>query len=136
MSKSEFKYTEDHEWVSVTHNVATIGISTYAAEELGEVVFCELPEVGTLVSQADECGSVESVKTVSSIYSPLSGEILEINTEIEDNPAIINESPMEDGWLYKLDIADLKEVDDLMTEEEYQQFLDSNGDEAEDEDED
>lgn len=136
MSSDNLYFTEDHEWVKIEGNTATIGITKHAAEELGEVVFCELPEVGINIAQADECGSVESVKTVSSIFTPLSGEVIEINSEIQDNAAVINESPYEDGWLFKLDIADMREVDDLMTESEYETYLDANQDDSEDNDED
>ncbi len=135
MSAENLYFTEDHEWVKIENNIATIGITKHAAEELGEVVFCELPEVGVNVAQADECGSVESVKTVSSIFTPLSGEVIEINGEIEDNAAVINESPYEDGWLFKLDIADIREVDDLMSEEEYETYLDAHTSEVEEEEE-
>lgn len=136
MSSDNLYFTEDHEWVKIEGNTATIGITKHAAEELGEVVFCELPEVGINIAQADECGSVESVKTVSSIFTPLSGEVIEINSEIQDNAAVINESPFEDGWLFKLDIADMREVDDLMTESEYETYLDANQDDSKDNDED
>ncbi len=134
MSSDNLYFTEDHEWVKIEGNTATIGITKHAAEELGEVVFCELPEVGINISQADECGSVESVKTVSSIFTPLSGEVIEINSEIQDNAAIINESPYEEGWLFKLDIADMREVDDLMTESEYETYLDANQDDSSEDD--
>ncbi len=135
MSSDNLYFTEDHEWVKIEGNTATIGITKHAAEELGEVVFCELPEVGINIAQADECGSVESVKTVSSIFTPLSGEVIEINSEIQDNAAVINESPYEDGWLFKLDIADMREVDDLMTESEYETYLDANQDDSSQDDE-
>ena len=136
MSAEKLYFTEDHEWVKIEDNTAIIGITRHAAEELGEVVFCELPEVGALITQADECCSVESVKTVSSIFTPLSGEVIAINTEIEDNAAIINESPQDDGWLFKLDIADMREVDDLMSEDEYETYLDATDESTEEEEED
>jgi glycine cleavage system H protein len=136
MSAEKLYFTEDHEWVRIEDNTAIIGITRHAAEELGEVVFCELPEVGTLITQADECGSVESVKTVSSIFTPLSGEVIAINSEIEDNAAIINESPQDDGWLFKLDVADMREVDDLMSEDEYETYLDATDESNEEEEED
>ena len=126
MVPSELKYTEDHEWVKVTDdNVALIGITDYATEELGEIVYVELPEIGDEVIQGDEFGSVESVKSLSSLFSPISGEVLSVNKGLLDQPATLNDSPYEDGWLIRVSISDSSEVDDLMTAEEYSVFKDS-----------
>ena len=112
-------FTEDHEWVELDENTAIVGITAYAAEELGEVVFVDLPSVGFLCQKGNEFGSVESVKTVSSLYSPINGEVIEINSSLESNPEKINESPENDGWLIKLRIEGMPAVDDLMSEDEY-----------------
>jgi glycine cleavage system H protein len=124
MNPEHLKYTKEHEWVLIENNTAQIGITNHAAEELGEVVFCELPEVDDELTQGDEFGSVESVKTVSSLYSPISGTVIEINEELNDNPASINEAPYTDGWMIKLEISDEKELADLLTADEYQTFID------------
>ena len=112
-------FTEDHEWVEVNGNIATIGITAYAAEELGEVVFVDLPSVGFLCEKGSEFGSVESVKTVSSLYSPIDGEVIEVNPTLESCPEKINNSPENEGWLIKLSFEKLPDVDDLMNEDEY-----------------
>lgn len=123
MVPSDLKYTEDHEWVKVTEdNVALIGITDYATEELGEIVYVELPEIGDEVIQGDEFGSVESVKSLSSLFSPISGEVLSVNSGLVDQPATLNDSPFEDGWLIRVKFADNDEIDDLMTAEEYSVF--------------
>jgi glycine cleavage system H protein len=120
------KYTEEHEWVKLDGEIATVGISTHATEELGDIVFVELPKLGSEINQLDEFGSVESVKAVSSLFLPLGGEIVEINNEVVKEPALINESPYEDGWLVKVKVADKKEYDDLLTYEEYKNFVSTN----------
>lgn len=124
MNPDHLKYTKEHEWVLVENDTALIGITSHAAEELGEVVFCELPEVDDELAQGDEFGSVESVKTVSSLYSPISGTVIEINEELNDSPASINESPYTDGWMIKLAISDKKELAGLLSADEYQTFVD------------
>ena len=125
MVPAELKYTEEHEWVRIDNDTATIGITSHAAEELGEIVFCDLPEEDDEIEQMGEFGSIESVKTVSSLYSPVTGTIEAVNTDVINNPGLINDSPYEEGWLVKISISDSKEVDDLLTAEEYQNFLDS-----------
>jgi len=122
---SELRYTEEHEWVKVDGDIATIGVSGHAAEELGEIVFVELPKTDNEYSQMDEIGTIESVKTVSSLYSPISGTIKEVNSELENNPELINDSSLDEGWIFKMTIADTSEVEDLMTEEEYHTFVES-----------
>ena len=119
---SQRYFTEDHEWVEVNDNIASIGISSHAVDELGEIVFVELPNVGSVIEKSDEFASVESVKTVSGIYSPISGEIIEVNSSIVDSPEVINNSPYESGWLVKVKSASF-DSDDLMDESAYQTFL-------------
>lgn len=121
----DLKYTEEHEWVRVENDTAIVGITQHAVDELGEIVFVDLPQVGRQIGQMDEFGSVESVKTISSLYLPIGGEVLEINQELSKNPGYVNESPYDDGWLVKVSLADEKEIDDLMTPEEYKNFLEA-----------
>jgi glycine cleavage system H protein len=127
MFPSDLRYTEEHEWVKVEGDVAIVGITDYATEELGEIVFCDLPPVGKALEQMDEFGSVESVKTVSSLFSPITGIVDEVNEELVASPNVINDSPYDSGWLIKVKMSDIKEIDDLMTSEEYEQHLDSIG---------
>ncbi|MEC8678020.1 MAG: glycine cleavage system protein GcvH [Candidatus Margulisiibacteriota bacterium] len=116
-------FTEDHEWVELDGNNVTVGISSHAADELGEIVFVELPEAGTELSKGDEFGSVESVKTVSGIYSPVDGEVTERNESVIESPEQINQSPNEDGWLIKAKVESTSFIEDLMDDEAYQSFL-------------
>ncbi|MCK5912491.1 MAG: glycine cleavage system protein GcvH [Desulfuromusa sp.] len=119
----ELKYTEDHEWVLVEDDIVTIGISDFAQDQLGDIVFVELPEVGDTVEAGKTFGVVESVKAVSDVYAPLSGEVVEINEELPDEPEALNNSPYEDGWMIKLKLADPTAVDGLMDVATYQQFV-------------
>jgi len=118
------KYTEDHEWVRVEGDSANVGITDYAQEQLGEVVFVELPTVGTDVSQGDEVAVIESVKAAGEIKSPISGKITEVNTALDNDPGTINTEPTGDGWIYKLAVSDAGELDALMDEAAYQAFVD------------
>ena len=120
---TDLKYTKAHEWVRIEGDTAVVGITNYAQEELGDIVFIELPDLGKAIEQAHELGVVESVKTVSNLYSPLSGEVVAVNEDLRDTPGLINGSPYEDGWIVKLAVSDLNEVDDLMTAEEYSALL-------------
>ena len=119
----ELKYTEEHEWVMVEGDLAIVGITDFAQDALGDVVFVELPEVGAQVEAGKAFGVVESVKAVSDIYAPVSGTVEEINDELPDAPEIINTSPYEDGWMVKIRMADTGEVDDLLDAEGYQAFI-------------
>ena len=125
MTPTHLKYTEEHEWISIEDDIVTIGITDHATEELGEIVFVELPEVGSEYALSDEFGTVESVKTVSSLYTPVTGAITEANTALNDEPNLINDSPFESGWIIKMKIEDKSEYEDLMTHEEYQAFLEN-----------
>jgi glycine cleavage system H protein len=119
----DVKYTKDHEWAKFSGDIVTIGINDYAQDQLGEIVFVELPEVGDALDQGDEFGSVESVKAVSEIYLPIAGEIVEINAALEDAPELVNESCYDTGWLIKLKPADISQMDTLMDKTAYLDML-------------
>jgi glycine cleavage system H protein len=123
----ELQYTEEHEWVLVEGDIVTVGISDFAQDALGDVVFVELPQVGTMLEAGKPFGVVESVKAVSDIYAPVSGEVVEINEELPDAPEVINTSPYEDGWMIKIKVADPAEIKDLLDAEAYQQFVNEEG---------
>ncbi len=116
-------YTEDHEWLKVENGVGTTGITDFAQEELGDIVFVELPEVGDEFQQHDNFGVIESVKAVSDLYLPVSGEITEINEKLLDQPELVNDEPYQGGWIVKIKLSDEEELDELMDTEEYQEFL-------------
>ena len=116
-------YTEDHEWVEITGDEATVGISEYAADELGDITYVELPEEDDDFIIGDRLGEVESVKASSDIYSPISGTVSQINESLADEPGLINESPEEKGWLCRLVNFDSSELDDMMNEDAYQKYL-------------
>lgn len=119
----ELKYTEEHEWVLVEDDVVTVGITDFAQDQLGDVVFVELPEVGDQLETGKPLGVVESVKAVSDVYSPLTGEVVEINAALPDEPEMLNTSPYEDGWMVKIRLADSAELDELMDAATYQEFI-------------
>ena len=116
---SDLKYAKSHEWVRVAGDVATVGITDHAQHELTDVVFVELPEVGRKVKAGEACAVVESVKTASDIYSPVSGEITEVNQAVVADPALVNSEPYADGWFYKLKLANPAELNALLGPEEY-----------------
>lgn len=117
---SDLKYAKSHEWVRVTEGVGTIGITDHAQHELTDVVFVELPETGRKVKAGEACAVVESVKTASDIYSPVSGEITEVNKAVVDNPALVNTDPYGGAWFYKLKLSNPAELSGLLTPEKYQ----------------
>jgi glycine cleavage system H protein len=119
----ELKYTDSHEWVRIEGDTATIGITDYAQEELGDVVYVELPDVGANFEAGDEAAGVESTKAHSDIYAPLTGEIVAVNEELEEDSALINTNPYTEGWIYKLKIMDDAEMDTLMDAETYKQHV-------------
>ena len=125
---SDLKFLDSHEWVKVDDNTVIVGISDHAQNELGEVVFVELPAIGDEFVSGDEAAVVESVKAASEVYTPLSGEVIEVNEALEENPEFVNTSPYEDGWFFKLKVSDenLGSTDGLMTAEEYSSMLDGN----------
>ncbi|XP_072947757.1 glycine cleavage system H protein-like [Epargyreus clarus] len=122
-SASARKYTDRHEWVVVENNMGTVGISKYAQESLGDVVFAQLPDPDTEIAAGDECGALESVKAASEIYSPVSGVVTEKNTNVENKPGLINSSCYDQGWLFKLKLTKPEELKDLMSEDQYETFL-------------
>jgi len=117
------KYTEDHEWVEVDGDSGVIGISEYAQEQLGDVVFVELPEVGKVLDRGDEVAVVESVKAAAEVYSPVGGEVLEVNEDLNGDPSLVNTDPFGDGWFAKLKLSDPDELDELMDEDTYKKFV-------------
>ena len=116
---ADLKYAKSHEWARISGSEATVGITDHAQHELTDVVFVELPEVGKKVKAGDACAVVESVKTASDIYSPLSGEITAVNKAVVDNPALVNSEPYAGGWFYKLKLSDAAEANGLMTPDQY-----------------
>ena len=122
-----YLYTKEHEWVSIEDNIATIGITDYAQEALGDITFVELPSVGAEVEQFEEFAAIESVKAANDIFAPISGKVTEVNTRLESDPGLINKSAFEKGWIAKVQISDKEEASNLMTAEEYQKFLESIG---------
>lgn len=120
---SELKYSKDHEWVKVEGNTVTIGITEYAQNELGDIVFVELPEVDDEIEVGDTFGSVESVKTVSELYAPVAGKVTETNDELENSPEFVNESPYEKAWMVKVEISDESQLDDLMSADDYSEMI-------------
>ena len=120
---SEKKYSKDHEWIEIDNDTATIGITNHAQESLGDIVFVELPTIGKQVSSNDEVCVIESVKAASDIYTPIDGEIIEVNEKLNDNGALVNEDPENTAWIFKLKIKEPSQFNDLMTLSEYQEFL-------------
>ena len=123
MATSDRLYTKEHEWVEVDGDIATVGISEYAQEQLGDVVFVELPEVGRTVARNEEACVVESVKAASEVYAPLTGEVVEVNETLTDDPAQVNADPYGVGWFIRLRIDDAAELEQLMDEEAYKDYL-------------
>ena len=124
---SEVKYSKEHEWIKLEGDVGTIGITQHATEMLGDIVFVELPDVGTAVEKDGNAGVVESTKAASDVYTPVSGEVVENNQAIVDDPAKINSDPENGAWFFKLKIKDKSELDSLMTKEEYDKFAKESG---------
>ncbi len=118
-------YTKEHEWLRIDDSVATVGISDHAQEQLGEIVFVDLPEIGKQVSQNDDMAVVESVKAASDVFAPISGEVVEVNDTLADQPAQVNDSPEDKGWFCRLKIANPNELDDLMDVDAYKNFLET-----------
>ena len=122
-----YLYTKEHEWVNIEDNEAYIGITDYAQAQLGDITFIELPAEGDEVEQFEQFASLESVKAASDIYSPLSGTIIGVNAELEEEPGLINKSNYDKGWIIKISVSDMDECSNLMTAEEYENFLESVG---------
>jgi len=119
----DLHYSEDHEWLNVEGDTAKIGISDYAQDQLGDIVFVELPNVGDSFQKGDEFGTVESVKAVSELYIPISGEVTAINNALEDSPELVNTQPYDDGWMIAVKIADPSELDALMSKDDYYKMI-------------
>ncbi|MDA1279003.1 MAG: glycine cleavage system protein GcvH [Chloroflexi bacterium] len=123
MYPDDLKYSKEHEWVRVDGNIAEIGVTVFAQDSLGDVVFVELPEVGTKIRQFDKFGEIESVKAVSDLYSPVGGTVIEVNSNTVDSPETVNDDPYGRGWLIKVELADIGQLDALMDSETYESSL-------------
>lgn len=124
---AELKYTKEHEWIKVDGNIATVGITDWAQGELGDIVFVELPNVGDDVAQMDTFGTIEAVKAVSDLYSPISGKVAEINGDLDDDPMVINRDPYGDGWMIKLEIGNQAEIGNLLDAAGYTKLVEEQG---------
>lgn len=123
MYPDNYKYSKEHEWVNIEGDVATIGITHHAQDQLGDIVYVELPEVDAEFAAGDEFGSVESVKAVAEVFMPISGTVTEVNESLEDSPETVNQNPHDDGWILKMKISDASELDDLMDKAAYEAFV-------------
>lgn len=121
--KEELKYTKEHEWIKVDGDVAIVGITDYAQGELGDIVFVELPKVGAAVAQMKPFGTIEAVKAVSELFSPVTGEVVAVNSGLESDAAVINKDPYGEGWLIKVKVKDKKEIEQLLSAEKYKGIL-------------
>ena len=119
----ELKYTKEHEWLKAEDGVVTIGITDYAQSELGDIVFVELPQVGNTVSQGEPFGTIEAVKTVADLFSPVSGEVSELNPKIEEDPAVMNKDPYGEGWMMKIKMSDASQADSLLSPTDYRALI-------------
>jgi len=117
-------FTDEHEWIDVEDGIATVGITEYAQGQLGDIVFVELPETGALIEQGKDAAVVESVKAASDVYAPITGEVTEGNSALEDDPALVNTSPEEEGWFFRMTVADKSELEGLMDAAGYKAFVD------------
>ena len=120
---TDLLYTSDHEWVNVVGNVATIGITDFAQSELGDIVFVEFPELSSTVEKGQSAGSIEAVKTVADLYMPISGTVIAVNENLDDNPEAVNDTPYGDGWMVKIEIANQDEISDLLTATAYDDLI-------------
>ena len=123
MTPEDSRYAKSHEYVHVEGDIGTIGITDYAQKELGDVVFVELPQVGTQIEAANEMGSIESVKAVSDLFAPVTGEVVEVNEKLSDNPELVNTDPYVEGWMIRVRLSDPTEVDELMDAVEYEEWI-------------
>jgi glycine cleavage system H protein len=124
---SDIRYTEDHEWIRIEGDTGTVGITDHAQEQLGDIVFVEAPEVGKTLNQGDEAGTIESVKAASEIYAPVSGEVVEANEALGDEPGQVNSDPFGGGWIYKIKIQDKGQLEKLMDEAAYKKHVEAEG---------
>ena len=121
----ELKYTEEHEWVKIEDNIAIVGITDFAQGELGDIVYLEIDTLDSEIATNEVFGTVEAVKTVSDLFMPLSGKVIETNSELEDRPELVNEDPYGEGWIIKIDISDISELSNLLSYEDYKNLVDS-----------
>ena len=121
----ELKYTEEHEWVKIEDNIATVGITDFAQGELGDIVYLEIDTLDSEIATNEVFGTVEAVKTVSDLFMPLSGKVIETNSELEDKPELVNEDPYGEGWIIKIDISDISEISSLLSYQDYKNLVDS-----------
>ena len=119
----DLHYTEEHEWVYLEDEVAIVGVTDYAQSELGDVVFVELPQIGDYVQQMEPFGTIEAVKTVADLFAPVSGEVIEVNNLLDENPQLINQDPYGEGWIIKIKMADSSELDNLVSPKEYSKLV-------------
>ena len=122
-TKENLSYTKDHEWIKIDGNTALVGITDFAQSELGDIVFIEVETIGEDLNKNEVFGTVEAVKTVSDLFIPVSGKVLEFNSALEDNPELINESPYDEGWIVKMEISDLDEISDLLDSKAYKSLI-------------
>jgi glycine cleavage system H protein len=122
-SPADVKYTKEHEWVRVEDGVGTVGITDYAQDQLGDIVFVDLPDAGAKVSQMEKFGEIESVKAVSELYSPVTGEVEEANTTLADRPELVNDSPYGEGWMLRVRLSEVAEIEKLLSAQEYDDFI-------------
>ncbi len=126
MNPPELRYSKEHEWLRVeSDGIAVIGITEFATESLGDVVFVELPDIGTELGQSEKMGEIESVKAVSDLYSPVAGRVIERNEKLIDSPELVNSGPFDSGWMLKVELSDASQVDQLTSAQEYESFLES-----------
>lgn len=119
------RYTKDHEWVKTDNNIAIIGITDYAQRELGDIIYVDITATGNSVKAGESLGSIEAVKTVSDIFAPVSGNVIEFNSSVNDNPAVVNEDPYGGGWIVKIQMSEMDEINNLMSAEEYRKLVGS-----------
>ncbi len=123
----ELLYTKEHEWVKVEGDVATVGITDYAQDQLGDIIYVELPEVGRKVKQMEAVATVEAVKTAADVYSPVSGEVIEVNSKLSEKPELLNQDPYGEGWMFKLKMENPEELKNLLSPEEYRKLIEAEG---------
>ena len=121
----ELRYTEEHEWVKLDGNVATVGITDFAQSELGDIVYLEIDTLDTEINSNDVFGTVEAVKTVSDLFMPVNGKVIDVNSSLEDNPEVVNDDPYGEGWIIKIEVSNLSDIDALMSSEEYKNLIGS-----------
>ena len=122
MDHKKFKFTKDHEWLNLQEDIAIVGITDYAQDQLGDIVFIEMPQVSTKIAASESFGAIEAVKTVADLFAPVSGEVIEINENLDSSPDLVNSDPYIEGWIVKLKVDNNDEINELMNYDEYQEF--------------